>query len=251
MDDETRKLIQSCSIVSANPSTAMRLDHLVTGEKYFDKQMYVVCGDDIITHPDKTTVSNLLEILNYMPNHSYLVLVHDPKLELLRVKKSRVCNKKICKETKKGDQNWTLLKILKGKKKPSTKHVPCNANVTDEDLLKSATTLDDSEEILLFVAWGSEEYLRHITIFLVVLSIDTTYGTNRERRLLVVLADTDHNRKNFTAMRAFIPSECEWVFRYVFEVAIHTLIGTATVDRICQINTAGGRPIYNPLTKCV
>jgi hypothetical protein len=39
IDDATRKIIQSCSIVSATPSTAMRLDHLMTGEKYSDKKL--------------------------------------------------------------------------------------------------------------------------------------------------------------------------------------------------------------------
>jgi hypothetical protein len=109
MDDATRKCIQSCSRASATPIISMRLVHLVTGEKYSDKQMEhifeqakgVICGEDSI-HPDKTTASNLLERLDVMPNHSYLALVHDPKSEPLPVKKSRVCNKKLCKGTKKG-----------------------------------------------------------------------------------------------------------------------------------------------------
>jgi hypothetical protein len=113
-----------------------------------------------------------------MPNHIYLALVHDPKSELLRVKKTRMSNKKIHMETKKGPQHLTLLTKLKGKK-PSAKHVPCTSNVTDEYLVKSATTLDDSDAMLLFVAWVSDENLRNITMFHEVLSIDTTYGTNR------------------------------------------------------------------------
>jgi hypothetical protein len=128
MDDATRKLIQNCSKVSATPSTAMRLDHLMTGEKYSDKQMEhiferargVVCGEDII-HPDKTTASNLLEILDAMPNHSYLALIHDPKTELLRVKKTRVCRKKPPKVMKKGAQHLTLLTKVNGEI-PSTTH---------------------------------------------------------------------------------------------------------------------------------
>jgi hypothetical protein len=88
MDDATRRLIQSCARVSATPSTAMRLDHIMTGEKYSDKQMEhifeqakgVVCGEDII-HPYKTMASNLLEILNDIPNHSFLALCHDLKSE--------------------------------------------------------------------------------------------------------------------------------------------------------------------------
>jgi hypothetical protein len=112
-------------------------------------------------------------------------------------------------------------------------------------------TLDDSEAMLLFVVWGGDEYLRHITMFPEVLSIDTTYGTNREKRPLWLFAGTDHNHKNFTAMRAFLPSECEWVFRYAFEVAIPTMIVTSTVERINQINTDGDRQIYNTLTNCI
>jgi hypothetical protein len=108
---------------------------------------------------------------------------------------------------------------------PSTKRVPCTVNVTDEDLVKSAMKLDYSEAIFLFVAWGSDEYLRYITMFPEVLSIDTNYGTNREKRPLLVFAGTDNNRENFTAMRKFLPSECEWVFRCVFEIAIPSLIG--------------------------
>jgi hypothetical protein len=58
-------------------------------------------------------------------------------------------------------------------------HVPCTVNVTDEDLVKSAMKLDDSDAMLLFFAWGSDEDLRYITMFPEVLSIDTIYGTNR------------------------------------------------------------------------
>jgi hypothetical protein len=68
---------------------------------------------------------------------------------------------------------------------------------------------------------------------------------------LLVFAGTDNNRKNFTALRAFLPSECEWVFQYVFEIEIPSLIGEATVERINQINTDGDRQIYNPLTNCI
>jgi hypothetical protein len=158
MDAATRKLIQNCSKVSATPSMAMRLAHLMTGEKYSHKQMEhiferargVNCGKYII-HPDKTTASNLLEILDAMPNHSYLALIHDPKIELLFVKKTRVCRKKAPKGTKKGAQHLTLLTNVNGEI-PSTKHVPWTVNVTDEDLVKSAMKLDDSEAMLLFVA---------------------------------------------------------------------------------------------------
>jgi hypothetical protein len=71
--------------------------------------------------------------------------------------------------------------------------------------MKSAMKLDDSDVMLLFVAWGSDEDLRYITMFPEVLSIDTTYGTNREKRPLLVFAGTDNNSKNLTSLCAFLP----------------------------------------------
>jgi hypothetical protein len=40
-------------------------------------------------------------------------------------------------------------------------------------------------------------------------------------------------------------------FRYVFEIAIPSLLGEATVERINQINTDGDSQIYSPLTNCI
>jgi hypothetical protein len=50
---------------------------------------------------------------------------------------------------------------------------------------------------------------------------------------------------------SFLPSEYVWIFRYVFEVAIPTLVGSSTVEHTNQINTNGDRQMYNPLTNCI
>jgi hypothetical protein len=114
----------------------MRLARLMIGEKYSDKQMEhifeqargVVCGENII-HPDKTTAINLLEVLEDMPNHSYLALIHDPTSELLRVKKTSLFCKKPPKGTKKGVTHLTLLKKVERQEtinKACTLHSQCD-----------------------------------------------------------------------------------------------------------------------------
>jgi hypothetical protein len=75
-----------------------------------------------------------------------------------------VCNKKLRKEINKGAQHVTLLTKLQGKKKPSTKYFTCTSNVINEDLVKSAMTLDDSDAMFLFVPWGSDEDMTCITV---------------------------------------------------------------------------------------
>jgi hypothetical protein len=75
----------------------------------------------------------------------------------------------------------------------------------------------------------SVEDLRYITMFPKVLSIDTTYGTNREKRLCWYFLEQTTTGK--TSQRC-VPSSLPNV-----SIAIPSLIGEATVERINQINT--------------
>jgi hypothetical protein len=53
----------------------------------------------------------------------------------------------------------------------------------------------------------------------------------------------------FTVFCAFIPSECEWVWMYCYEVALPDLLGKEVISWIKQINTDGDIQIYEPITK--
>jgi hypothetical protein len=44
-------------------------------------------------------------------------------------------------------------------------------------------------------------------------------------------------------------SECEWVWRYCYEVNIPSMLGKEVISHIKQINTDGDRKIYESLTK--
>jgi hypothetical protein len=127
--------------------------------------------------------------------------------------------------------------------------VEVDNNVETTDLIREATTLDIGKTLLLFVAWVTDDDLKFTTMFPEVISFDTTYGTNAERRPLCVGAGTCNNRMNFPVFHAFMPSKCEWVWMYCYEVALPALLGTEIISRIKQINTDGDIKIYDPLTK--
>jgi hypothetical protein len=54
---------------------------------------------------------------------------------------------------------------------------------------------------------------------------------------------------NFTVFHTFMPSECEWVWMYCYEVALPALLRNEVIPRIKQINADGDIHIYDPLTK--
>ena len=74
--------------------------------------------------------------------------------------------------------------------------------------------------------------------------IDVTYGTNSEGRPLGLTACVDADMKSFTPLRAFMPSECSWVFRWIWETAIPTLLGRQNLTRVQLVLSDGDAKIY-------
>ena len=87
------------------------------------------------------------------------------------------------------------------------------------------------QKILLAVAWVREDEKRLFELFPEVLMVDVTFGTNNEGRPLFVSAAFDKDMKSFTPLRAFLPSECRWGFRWIWGTAIPTLLGRDNLSR--------------------
>jgi hypothetical protein len=144
-------------------------------------------------------------------NASYIALLQDPGSQPVRVSK------------KKGKSTYkNIIYIMKALDSldDTVSQVEVDENVEEPDLIREAMTLDDGKTVLLFVAWVTYDDLKVTTMFPEVISFDTTYGTNVERRPLCVGAGTCNNRVNSTVFRAFVPSEWEWVWMHCYEVAL-------------------------------
>jgi hypothetical protein len=102
---------------------------------------------------------------------------------------------------------------------------------------RESMALSDVKTLLLFVAWVTYDDLNFTKMFPEVISFDTTYGTNVERRPLCVGTGTCRNIMMFTVFCALLPSECEWVWIYCYEVALPALLGNEFISCIKQINT--------------
>lgn len=76
--------------------------------------------------------------------------------------------------------------------------------------------------------------------------IDVTFSTNNEGRPLGITAAFDSEMKSFTPIRAFLPSECRWVFRWMWSKAIPTLLGRDNISRVQLVLSDGDANIYIP-----
>ena len=87
--------------------------------------------------------------------------------------------------------------------------------------------MDDSEEILVSVAWCHDEERRKVEMFPEYLSFDTTFGLNKLRRSLFLAVGTDGYNKVFVAFRAWMPSKQKSAFYWTIAQAMPHLFGTS------------------------
>jgi hypothetical protein len=114
-----------------------------------------------------------------------------------------------------------------------------------ETLLPLREQLSIGQRILLAVAWSREDEVRLFEMFPEVLLLDVTFQTNNEGRPLAVTACPDSNMESFVPVRVFMPSQCKWVFGWIFGTAIPTLLGTEALERTQLVLTDGDPKIYD------
>jgi len=129
----------------------------------------------------------------------------------------------------------------------------CSFTLKDEEEIQLGNMLSPihqrlqvGQKILLAVVWIREDERRLFELFPEVFMIDITWQTNNEGRPLAVSASFDSQLKTFTPLRAFLPSECQWVFLWLWTTAIPTLLGKENISRTQLVLTDGDINMYNP-----
>jgi hypothetical protein len=116
----------------------------------------------------------------------------------------------------------------------------------DVDVRKNLL-LRNSQDMVLAACWITFEDIETFSLFPEILSVDTTFSKNKEKRPLLIGAGKDNHRRNFSVFLCFLPSEQRWVFIFSFAHMIPSLLGENTVRRVQKVNTDGDTAIYFPL----
>jgi hypothetical protein len=99
---------------------------------------------------------------------------------------------------------------------------------------RKAMYLPEHNCMLLYVAWITNKELRNKIMYPEFLSVDTTGDTNIDDRVMMIVDGLDNMRRNFPSLRAFLPSECQWVFHLLLSYVFPKLLGQGTVRHIKQ-----------------
>ena len=96
-----------------------------------------------------------------------------------------------------------------------------------EDIIRqyTNTNLTKDGKLLVLFMYNTHEEMRLTRMHPEAFMIDTTHGTNKDRKELFTIAGKDGNNNGFNALRAYIPNQQQWIFHLIFsECLCHWLL---------------------------
>ena len=162
--------------------------------------------DDCKNDPSSSAVGKLINLFKNSPNVSFVYIIHRYNSGFITFRK-----------TKKEKQ---LEKLPESTLTPTEMELVRSTKNWRESLSLSKSKGD----VLVAFAWAHDDELRNAEMYPEFLAGDITFGVNRERRELLLLAGIDGRHRIFTAFRCFIPSKQEQAYTWIFKEAIPHLL---------------------------
>ena len=111
--------------------------------------------------------------------------------------------------------------------------------------IQNALCVNGTTKVLLGITWVTDKQHHLFSLFLELLASDVVMGTNAEKWPLAHIAGKTSDNQTFTAIQAYLPSQCCWAFDWYFRVAIPKLHSKTAIESNCLNVTDGDEKEYN------
>jgi hypothetical protein len=96
---------------------------------------------------------------------------------------------------------------------------------------RSIVDADDGQDVLVALVWTTPAGKRCFQAFPEQVSVDETHGTNDEEWGLLTFTIQDMSGKQETVIRCWSPNNRAWLFRWLFQTSVPSLVGAAACCR--------------------
>ena len=103
--------------------------------------------------------------------------------------------------------------------------------------LRDRLVHSETGEILLQIAWASDESRRKFDMYPEIVGGDDTEETNSEERPLYTLCGLDGNNEIFVILNCFMPCKSQWAFSWILKTALPNLHPGTALSRVIKINS--------------
>ena len=111
--------------------------------------------------------------------------------------------------------------------------------------------LKNDQNLLVALAWVVPSEQRMFKLYLETLFVDSTESTNNEERPLLTMGGCDSSEKMFTFLRAFLPNQRTWSFRWIFYHVLPTMFSKNTISKIKVIISDGDAQEYDQIDHAI
>ena len=87
--------------------------------------------------------------------------------------------------------------------------------IEETRVAKNCTNID---RLFMSIVWVIPQERMLFNLFPEVITVDTVYSTNNEKRALFTMSGKDNNGTMFTILRAFLPNEQAWVYSHGYSI---------------------------------
>ena len=214
------KLVHQQLGLNVSPSTIARLLEKRTGTHYSRDQLRELRKATKLLQLGKKTspAQRLIDHLRRSDNLSYAALIgHRSSKDLVTIRKSQ--------KRKQDKQETNEDYIVK------TDPGVDNAKTFAESVM-DALELGDKGEILLCVAWMTDDGRRMFIAHPECFGTDITNGVDHEKRPLLRATGRNAENRNLPFLNAFVASGSRWVHRWIFQDVLPLFLPNDTLEKV-------------------
>ena len=99
---------------------------------------------------------------------------------------------------------------------------------------RKALQMNPDQDLMLALAWVRPEELDMAYLYPEVLMVDVVCGVNREQLPLLTITGITRFNKVFTVLRAYLPNQRRWMFKWIFSIVVPLFLGKRTIKKQCH-----------------
>ena len=131
---------------------------------------------------------------------------------------------------------------------PSDEHMNMTNFIKEQ---RSAMNLSPTQDMLIGIAWVNPLEISFAKMYPEVFFIDVTCKTNNEKLPLLTVTGKTALNKMFTLLRAYLPNQRAWIFRWVFSIVLPHLIPQHVLKRTTLAISDGYYQEYTQLDAAI
>ena len=237
LSEEDKKLIDQIRQGDANCGVISNVVFQKTGQMLSRQNCAYIGGlcNELKDLPDLEAKSSTEIMVSYLEksNHDFFVLLHDPVVKAVRSEVNMASGKQV---------------------KPAKINFFKNEIEDVKDFVsksRNAANCTEQQKLMMGFAWVLPCERRLFEMFPEVLTVDCTSDTNNESRPLLTMNGKDSNGKMFTVLRAFLPNEQAWVFRWIFNDVLPKMFGSTVINQIKVVISDGDSQEYEQIDNAI